>query len=439
MGEPSGTEAEETARAATDLVGDGCIVRLADRRSASLAVVAVGHRDPAIRARLTALMSERRVESIERWAGQAMAKNLAFRLEHDAAADAVGLHGEEHSLEVHAAIVAPLRRGDDVVGALVVLRDSVDLSYSLREQNLVEEIALLDGPDESAPTPGGVAPDRILEHAAAGVWTTDLDGVTTYVNETASALVGLQASELVGRPMADFLDEEPHVIHARLSPTTERRDHRLLRADDVETWVSMTSAPLSNRRGRRVGTVSTLTDVSERKRHEVELHLRAAAHEAAAEMAECALAGESLERLMLQAAATAADILGAEYASVVEITPEGDEAVPCVVLGWDQGLVGRRLPIPERSPGWLCMDDDDPVVVDDFETVEGLARGSVAVAARVRSAVYVGIGNGSGVLAVASPRVGAFSGQDLAFLRTMAAVLASRWRPSPTPLAAVPA
>jgi hypothetical protein len=43
------------------------------------------------------------------------------------------------------------------------------------------------------------------------------------------------------------------------------------------------------------------------------------------------------------------------------------------------------------------------------------------------------------MLSVASPRVGAFSGQDLAFLRSMAAVLAGRWRPSPTPLEAVPA
>jgi hypothetical protein len=89
---------------------------------------------------------------------------------------------------------------------------------------------------------------------------------------------------------------------------------------------------------------------------------------------------------------TAADILGAEYAAVVEITPGGDEAVPCVVVGWDQAPVSRRLPIPERSPGWLCLDDEDPMLVDDFETVEGLERGSMAVAAKVRSAMYVGIG-----------------------------------------------
>ena len=152
------------------------------------------------------------------------------------------------STPVHAAIVTPLRVGGEPVGTVVALRDSVDLPYSLREQQLVEQL-VLDEEDASGPAAGVPDAARLLEHATAGLWATDLDGVTSYVNEAVSEMVGVPASELVGAPMADYLDEEPALIHARLNPRVERQDHRLVRPDGSEIWVSMTSTPLERRRG----------------------------------------------------------------------------------------------------------------------------------------------------------------------------------------------
>ena len=131
----------------------------------------------------------------------------------------------------------------------------------------------------------------------------------------------MPASELIGARMADYLDEEPAVIHARLNPTVERQDHRLVRCDGSEIWVSVISTPLSDAEGRRTGTISTLSEISERKRLEVDLRLRAAAHEAVAELAERALAGDDLDSLMERAALSAADILGAEFATIAEVAP----------------------------------------------------------------------------------------------------------------------
>ncbi len=428
--------AERIAKRVTDLVGDGCIVRIANFDDGTLHVAAVSHREAARREQL-GILADAPQPLVGGWSGQAFAKNLAFRVDHARADDAVGAVAP-FSTPVHAAIVTPLRVGGEPVGTVVALRDSVDLPYSLREQQLVEQL-VLDEEDAPGPTAGEPDAERLLEHAAAGLWAADLDGVTSYVNEAVSEMVGVPASELVGAPMADYLDEEPALIHARLNPKVERQDHRLVRPDGSEIWVSMTSTPLSDAEGRRTGTLSTLSEISERKRLEVDLRLRAAAQEAVAELAERALAGDDLDALMERAALSAADILGAEYATIAEVTSGRDDVVPRVVHGWHPSVVGRHFPIPENSPTDLCLDDDEPVVIGDFGRVRAVRTGVMAREAHARSAVCVAIAGGAGVFALTSPRADAFAGQDLSFLSSLATVLASRWRTEPAPLAAVPA
>jgi PAS domain S-box-containing protein len=430
--------AERTAKAITDLVGDGCVVRIADRAGATLPVAAVEHRDSWRRDQLAALVDVPGPPLATGWPGQALTKNLAFRVEHEQATDAVDC-GVADAGSVYAAIVAPLRCEGQAIGTIVALRDSADVPYSLREQQLVEELTL-EGMEGIEPFPGTVPEaNRLLEHSAAGVWATDLDGVTTYINEAVCALVRVPASELLGVTMSEYLDEEPQLIHARLSPMVERQDHRLLRPDGTEVWVSMTSTPLCDARGRRTGTVSTLAEISDRKRLEVELRLRAAANEAVAELAERALAGDDVESLMQMAAASAADLLGAEYAAVAEVGPGRTDVVPRVVVGWEPSLVGRRIAIPENSATELCLDDDEPFVIGDYEAVGAIRRGMLARRVKARSAACVAIAGGAGVLAVTSPRAQAFNSCDVSFLRSLAAVLGSRWTVSPAPLAAVPA
>jgi PAS domain S-box-containing protein len=438
MKETDRRAAERTAKAITDLVGDGCVVRIAERAGATLPVVAVEHRDAWRRDQLAALLGLPGPPLATGWPGQALTKNLGFRVGHDQATEAVDC-GVADAGSVYAAIVAPLRRGGKAIGTIVALRDSADVPYSLREQQLVEELAL-EGTEGLEALPGALPEaNRLLEHSAAGIWATDHDGVTTYVNEAACELVGVPASELLGVTMRDYLDEEPQLIHARMSPTVERQDHRLLCPDGTEVWVSMTSTPLCDARGRRTGTVSTLAEISDRKRLEVELRLRAAGHEAVAELAERALAGDDVESLMRMAAASAADLLGAEYAAVAEVGPGRADVVPRVVVGWEPSLVGRHIAIPENSATDLCLDDDEPVVIGDYEAVGAIRRGMLARRVKARSAACVAIAGGAGVLAVTSPRAQAFDGRDVSFLRSLAAVLGSRWSASPAPLAAVPA
>ena len=173
--------AERIAKRVTDLVGDGCIVRIADFKQGTLHVAAVAHRDAARREQLR-ILADAAQPLRSGWPGQALAKNLAFRVEH-ARADDVGRR-RRALLRRPCTRPSSLRSGvgGEAVGTVVALRDSVDLPYSLREQQLVEQLML---EEDEAPAAITREPDagRLLEHAAAGLWATDLDGVTTFVNE----------------------------------------------------------------------------------------------------------------------------------------------------------------------------------------------------------------------------------------------------------------
>ena len=434
MGQMEVAVAQRTARAVTDAVGDGCIVRLVDNRRHALRAVAVDHRDPERREELGALLERPLLKLPGGWAGQALVKDLCFRVRHEAAAEAAGSNagsGDPGGAPVHGAVIAPLRADGEAIGVLVALRDSVDCPYTLHEQQLVEGLA-----DEGPGGPFAAFPEqpepseepvglRMLEQAPAGIWATDLAGKTTYVNAALCELVGLPSSSLVGTPITEYIDEEPELVHARLARQTEHRDHRLLCPDGHEVWVSVSSTALTDGHGRRQGTVSTLTEIGERKRLQVEARLSAAAHEAVAELA---LAAEQPGELARRAASLTADILAVDRTSVCEITPDRTALIPRAVVGWDERFVGQPLPLPDHCLGRLSLDDDEPVLVKDCHEAGELKPGGLIGEGDMRSAVCVRIGNGLGLISVHSHRVGAFAGRDLSFLRPLAALLASRWR-----------
>jgi PAS domain S-box-containing protein len=438
MGQMEVAVAQRTARAVTDAVGDGCVVRLVDDRLHALRTVAVDHRDPERREQLEALLEDPLLDLPGGWAGEALVKDLCFRVRHEAAAEAAGgdsANGGSEGAAVHGAVVAPLRSGGDAIGVLVALRDSADCPYTLHEQQLVEGLA--DEDHAGAPLAASAEPFdpsedpvalRMLEQAPAGIWATDLAGRTTYVNAALCELVGLPSASLVDTPITEYLDEEPQLVHARLARQTEHRDHRLLRPDGQEVWVSVSSTALTDGHGRRRGTVSTLTEIGERKRLEVEARLRAAAHEAVAELAERALAAEQPGELARRAAALTADILAVDYVGVCEIAPDQTAVIPRAVVGWDERLVGERVPLPDHCLGRLSLDDGEPVVVKDYREAGELKPGGLVDDCALRSAVCVRIGDGLGLISAHSHRVGAFAGRDLSFLRPLAALLAGRWR-----------
>jgi PAS domain S-box-containing protein len=82
-------------------------------------------------------------------------------------------------------------------------------------------------------------------------------------------MLGLPATEVVGRSMRDFLEDVPQMVRGEYCMDAERCDRRVTQSDGRHLWLEMTSQPLVDDDGSRRGTVSTAIDVTERKKVEL--------------------------------------------------------------------------------------------------------------------------------------------------------------------------
>lgn len=415
--------AARTAAAVADLVGDGCIVASRAGSADPLRIVASAHRDADRRGPLAERMPAGAVLDSP-WAAQAESKDVAFRL---ADRDAAAAYGPG----VRALAIAPLRRRGAAAGVVIALRDSVDIPYSAADQQRIEMLAA-DGASMAAqPTDAA----RLLERSPAAVWATDSNGATIYANHAASELAQVPAALLTGRPLAEFLVDG--VVTYPLAEPSGRADRRFARADGSEIWVSVAAEPLTDGRGNHCGTVSTMFALGQRKDVEVATRLKASGYEAAAQLAEAAFGGERFDVLAAEAVAIVADITGAEYASLGEIAPSGKHYVTRAVHGWPHAYVGSRRLMPESSPGRLCLDEDEPIVIADMERHPGLRLSGAAVSVNPRSVVCLKVGDKRAVLSAHSPRPHAFDGVETGFMRLITRALDARWEPAAMPRVAL--
>src|SRR5947209_6696112 len=106
----------------------------------------------------------------------------------------------------------------------------------------------------------------IVEGAAEGICTIDYDGRLTYVNPSFAQMLGLPATQIVGRPAFDFLVEDRPQFDQRL----ERRRHglpetfktTLRRADGCHVPVLIKSNPLLDESGRMIASLAIISGLT---------------------------------------------------------------------------------------------------------------------------------------------------------------------------------
>ena len=272
------------ARAGADMVGDACVVwRVLD--GGGLEPAATFHRDRRLRFALGAFMQQPALAPGSRWPGQvamtgAPARVRRIRLGELAVDTGIGMRRAN-------AVLAPIVADGRVVAVIAALRDSSEPEYSLREAVVLRRVGVRasgigarlggwrrpsgDGGGEPPDGPGWTPPPSWLMDnvVGVGVWLADRHGVTTYVNNAMTELLGLPATDVVGRPMREFLEDVPQMVRGEYCMDAERCDRRLTQPDGRHLWLEMTSQPLVDDDGSRRGTVSTAADVTERKKVEL--------------------------------------------------------------------------------------------------------------------------------------------------------------------------
>ncbi len=109
---------------------------------------------------------------------------------------------------------------------------------------------------------------RIVESADEGIWMTDAQARTTFVNPKLARMLGGTTGELLGRTPAELLDDAQFGGSERALVTglsEEPRELRFRRKDGSAVWALLTTTPIFDAAGRSEGALSMVTDITARK------------------------------------------------------------------------------------------------------------------------------------------------------------------------------
>jgi diguanylate cyclase (GGDEF)-like protein len=188
-------------------------------------------------------------------------------------------------------------------------------------------------------------------------------------------------------------------------------------------WVRV--SPIVGEAGTPIGGVSISMDVTEQRRTESDVRLRARAQSAIAELGQRALDGASTERLLHEAADAVALTLGVEASSIVRLDEACDSLVLSAGFGWSQEVIrSTRIPITDEHRQMLVELAKGPELLTDVGS--RVPDGPLLRAMGIASMATVLIGPADrpyGTLSASSFTPREFGAQDASFLQSVAHVL----------------
>ncbi len=117
---------------------------------------------------------------------------------------------------------------------------------------------------------------ELVEAVPVGIFETDASGGNTYANGVWVAMTGLGRTQTLGDGWIAVVHPEDRATMqtrwraAIAAKQPYRSEHRLCRLDGTEIWVMVEAVPRFDSRGVFTGTIGSIVDVTERRRHEEE-------------------------------------------------------------------------------------------------------------------------------------------------------------------------
>jgi len=113
----------------------------------------------------------------------------------------------------------------------------------------------------------------IVETANEGIWITDADRRTVFVNQRMADMLGYPAEEILGRTPSAFLDPGQERLRQETAATLKtgirtQKEFLFRRKDGSDLWVISSASPVFDGEGHFQRTISMLVDITDRKRSE---------------------------------------------------------------------------------------------------------------------------------------------------------------------------
>ena len=110
----------------------------------------------------------------------------------------------------------------------------------------------------------------LVENLHEGVWATDKDSRTTFVNSRMAAMLGYTCEEMMGQHLFTLMDEQGaeiarQGIERRRRGIAEQQDFEFLRKDGSRLRVTMAITPLTDANGDYAGALAGMLDLTDRK------------------------------------------------------------------------------------------------------------------------------------------------------------------------------
>jgi PAS domain S-box-containing protein len=111
---------------------------------------------------------------------------------------------------------------------------------------------------------------RIVTTSPAGIWESDEQGRTIFVNKAMADMLGYAVDEIAGKSIYDFVDEPSRAAAREIFRSghgngVEQREFLLRTRDGSSLWTIMAVSPILDHTGSFRGTLTMVTDIGERK------------------------------------------------------------------------------------------------------------------------------------------------------------------------------
>ena len=116
----------------------------------------------------------------------------------------------------------------------------------------------------------------LLDTLNEGVWAIDKYDATMFVNPRMASIVGYAEDELLGRNVYDFLhspslEAKRQLVNGRRTPTFGQFDGEFMRKDGTRIITRLKVAPIVSEGGEYMGSIASVTDITEQRNAESEV------------------------------------------------------------------------------------------------------------------------------------------------------------------------